>query len=128
MCYYLAHMRLSATKVSALVQARKTTLSAALRESEVSRTAYYSLARRSHVLPRSIRSLAATLGVAPAELLEPTPALDTAERKVARVRRICAEHPEADFRNVWHALSLLELDPRERLERSLRRGRVGTVL
>ena len=128
MCYYLVHMKLSAVRISALVKARKTTLSAVLREAGVSRTAYYSLARRSQLLPRSIRSLGATLGVTPAELLEPTPALDAAERKVARARSVCAGSPDADFRNVWHTLSLLELDPRERLERSLRRGRAGPVL
>ena len=121
-------MKLSAVRISALVKARKTTLSAVLREAGVSRTAYYSLARRSQLLPRSIRSLGATLGVTPAELLEPTPALDAAERKVARARSVCAGSPDADFRNVWHTLSLLELDPRERLERSLRRGRAGPVL
>ena len=121
-------MRLSADRVKKACKNKSLRLREALAGAGVSRTAYYSLARRSQILPRSIRSLAATLGVEPAELLEPTPALDAAERRLARARRICAEHPDADFRNVWHALSLLELDPRERLERCLRRGRAGSVL
>ena len=46
---------------------------------------------------------------------------------VARARRICAECPEASFENVWHTLALLEMEPIERLNRSLTRGRATAI-
>ncbi len=121
-------MRLSPSRIRELLETRELSLVAALREAGVSRTAYYSLARRSQLLPRTIRARAARLGVAAADLLETTPEQDAADAKLARARRICAENPGTDRQTVWHTLSLLELLPEERLERSLRRGRVRTLL
>jgi hypothetical protein len=89
----------------------------------VSRTAYYSLVRRSNVLPKTVQALAQTLDVHTHELLEWTHNPSVVERRLERARTICARKPDLDFHNVWHTLTLLELAPIERLEGSLRRGR-----
>jgi hypothetical protein len=97
------------------------TLTALLERAGVSRTAYYSLARRASVLPGSIHALALALDVPPSDLLEELP------RRVLEARRICEVEPRATFENVWHTLVLLDLDPVERLNRSLTRGRTAAV-
>lgn len=116
-------MKLSHTKITHLAQERGITLTTALERAGVSRTAYYSLSHRSSVLPRTVQALAEILDVSVQELLESTPGLSLAERRLRRARDICARKPELDFHNVWHTLTLLELAPIERLEGSLRRGR-----
>jgi len=122
-------MNLDAANVRVLAHQRGLSVSAALRRAGVSRTAYYSLVHRTSVLPRSIHALARELGVAPADLLqsEPSSAELRARDLLAEARRICAEHPEASFQNVWHTLNLLDLSPDERLNRSLIRGRAPTI-
>ncbi len=109
-----------------MARARGTTLSACLRDAGVSRTAYYSLVRKQSVLPRSCHALASSLGVAVSEILEePLPGLsaESIQRRLDEARAVCAAYPEASFDNVWHVLTLEELSPIERLNRSLMRGR-----
>lgn len=48
---------------------------------------------------------------------------DQTARRIQEVRAICAANPLASFENVWHTLTLLDLPPIERLNRSLLRGR-----
>ncbi|MCX6544149.1 MAG: hypothetical protein NTV05_07000 [Acidobacteria bacterium] len=40
---------------------------------------------------------------------------------------ICRAEPAASFENVWHTLLLLEMEPVERLNVSLMRGRSASV-
>jgi transcriptional regulator with XRE-family HTH domain len=122
-------MRLNPENLRRLARERGLSLSAVLRRAGVSRTAYYSLARRESVLPNSIHALAKELGVSPVELLdaEPWPHEYRARSLLEEARTICAEHPEASFENVWHTLNLLDLPPEERLNRSLIRGRATSV-
>ncbi len=57
-------------------------------------------------------------------------AADARDRAIERRRQalaICEANPQASFENVWHTLILLELDPIERLNRSLIRGRAAAV-
>ena len=90
----------------------------------MSRTAYYSLARRESVLPKSVRAIAGTLGVALSEVLDEEPAAVSRARALQyQARRIVDRNPQALFENVWHTLVLLEEPPVERLRRSLLRGR-----
>jgi transcriptional regulator with XRE-family HTH domain len=98
-------------------------LTALFERAGVSRTAYYSLARRSSILPRTVRAIAAALGVSESELLEETPVAPVDHPRLRKAREICSRHPDADFHNVWHTLTLLEQSPLERLRGSLRRGR-----
>lgn len=117
-------MRLSAAKVRRLARARGLTLSEALRRAEVSRNAFYSLARRPTVVPRTVHALGASLGVPSSELLDEAPP-SPRERGAAllrEARRIHARNPRSSFDNIWHTLWLLDVSPAERLQRSLIRG------
>lgn len=108
---------------------RHLSLARVLQRAGVSRTAFYSLARRESVFPKTIRSLARTLGVSPVQILERSvPEMDDAlARRLDRARKICAEAPGAEFQNIWHVLILLEQSPVERLNRSLLRGRTDDI-
>lgn len=119
--WYILVMKLASVRIQELAKARGLTVSALLQRAGVSRNAYYSLARRESVLPKSLVALARSLGLPESELLEEIP------ESVVVARRICRENPEAAFENVWHALSLMKLNPIERLNRSLIRGRATTV-
>lgn len=116
-------MRLNHEKVRELARKRSTTLTGVLRAAGVSRTAYYSLVSRPDILPRTVRALADALEVGPSEFLDEVRTSPVQRRRLARARTVCAAHPGANFHNVWHTLTLLELPPIERLARSLRRAR-----
>lgn len=119
-------MKLSARRVRSLARQRGLTLTAALKRAGVSRTAYYSLVRRPSVVPRSVRALAAALGVAPAAILDEERDELVAAR-LSKARAICEASPGLSFDTVWHTLVLLELSPVERLNRSLIRGRAASL-
>ena len=122
--WYIHAMRLSPDRIRSLCHSRGTTLTALLRDAAVSRTAYYSLARKQSVLPSSLIALAAALGVREDELLETRSRDETrTQARLNEARRVLSRHPAATFENVWHALILLDLPPVERLRRSLVRGR-----
>jgi len=114
-------MRLATERIRELARDKNLTLSELLQRAGVSRTAYYSLARKSSVVPRSLDALASALDMPVSGLLEELPP------RVVAAQRICAEHPDASFENVWHVLTLLEANPIERLNRSLTRGRTTTA-
>jgi hypothetical protein len=117
-------MRLDADWIRGECVRREISLQALLHEAGVSRTAYYSLVRKDSVLPRSVCSLAGTLGVRPSALLvEAGPEEWRARAMLRKAQRIVKHNPGMSFENVWHTLVLLEEDPVERLRRSLLRGR-----
>jgi len=116
-------MRLDHEETMRIAREQGRTLTEVLERAGVSRTAYYSLRRRDSLLPRTIRELARELRIEPERLLRKAPTELTYERRLDRAREICERFPEADFDNVWHTLTLLDLPPVERLRRSLRRGR-----
>jgi len=122
-------MRLAAGKIRSLASRQSRSLSAVLRDAGVSRTAFYSLARRPSLLPRTVHALAEGLGVNPRALLESSdpPAKTVLEKRQDRARAIIAAHAACSFENVWHTLVLLDMPPAERLNRSLIRGRAITV-
>ena len=113
-------MRLNHQVIRELAEKRGESLKSLLERAGVSRTAYYSLLRRPNILPRTVRALAEELGRGEAALL-----IDShTHPRLTRAREICRKHPDADFDNVWHTLTLLEQSPLERLRGSLRRARV----
>jgi transcriptional regulator with XRE-family HTH domain len=116
-------VKLSVERIKRLCARRKLSLQAFLEAAGVSRTAYYSLARRSSILPGSVHAMARMLAVAPAEILEDVPP-DTAHAQALLVtaRAVLARNPRATFENVWHTLVLLDETPVERLRRSLLRA------
>jgi hypothetical protein len=121
-------MRLARATVHRIAKERGFTLTEALRRAGVSRNAFYHLARRDTVFPRSVDALAKALGVRTGALLDDPPA--TAEARTAALlseaRAIHARDRASSFENVWHTLWLLELPPAERLRRSLIRGGAST--
>ncbi len=116
-------MRLSAKKLEALREAEGLSLNALLKESGVSKTAYYHLLNKESVLPKSIEALAAALGVKPAAFLDDRNDAKTRMiRLLKRVESIHRDDPTLDRENIRHILVLLDEKPIERLRRSLVRA------
>jgi len=122
-------MKLAAYRIRCMARARGLTLAKLLEHAGVSRTAYYSLARRPSVLPNSVHAIAGALGLHPVEILEEPSAVmdDTVAARIDEARAICEKEPRASFENVWHTLCLLASPPVERLNRSLTRGRTASI-
>lgn len=94
-----------------------------LRGAGVSRTAYYSLARKDSVLPKSIGAIARQLNVKPSAFLEEeSRAEQRALEVVANLQSIMREHPTLNPDNVRHTLLLLNEKPVDRLRRALLRA------
>lgn len=114
---------MSLERIRAECRSRGHTLTRALARAGVSRNAIYTLARRESVLPRSLRALAAVLGVTPTALLtEDTPREERMKRLLAEVDAIARRHPGVDRDNVRHALLALQRSPLERLQTALGRA------
>ena len=122
-------MKLADETIRKLAAKKGLSLSELLFRSGVSRTAYYSLTRRATVLPKSVHALAYALEVRPRDIVEQgqNAAEDRAVAHMREVRKIQMQHPTSSFDNLWHTICLLELPPEERLNRSLTRGRTGTI-
>jgi len=121
-------VKLDTDRIRKLCSKRGLTLQALLQHAAVSRTAYYSLARKVSVLPVSVRAIAGELGVAPSAILEEAPPAEWRTRALLRrAARVLDRHPHAAFENVWHTLVLLEEPPVDRLRRSLLRGRAADL-
>lgn len=116
-------------RVRFLSRQRGESLSLLLRRAGVSRTAFYSLSRRASVLPKTVLALSEALGVSELDLLETVSRSDDSDyqRRLREAQSIVGSLPAASFENVWHALCLLDLDPAERLNRSLIRGRTAAL-
>jgi hypothetical protein len=95
-----------------------------LKEAGVSRNAFYSLARKKSVVPKSLVRIATHLGVSVSNLLEesPTPT-ERMKSLIAETESIVNRHDDVDRDNVRHTLILLEDNPIDRLRRALQRGR-----
>ena len=116
-------MRVSLARVARLCREQGTTTSAALAAAGVSRNAFYSLARRESVLPRSLRALAARLGVSPVEVLtEDDAATDAMRALIASAQAIARRGSRTDRDNIRHTLLLLREKPVDRLRRALARA------
>jgi hypothetical protein len=116
-------MKISQEKMRTLCARRKTRLGRVLRAAGVSRTAYYALARKDSVLPKSLERIAAHLEVSPLDFLD-----DTA-KEACRVRRLQAEaeaihtaNANLDRDTVYRTLENLTSTPIARLRRALIRG------
>ena len=95
-----------------------------LREAGVSRNAFYSLARKDYVVPRSLIRIAARLDIPVSALLEETDTpVERMKSIAAESKRIARRYPGVEAENIRHTLLLLNEKPVERLRRALRRGR-----
>ena len=111
------------SKVIGYCRERGLTVSDVLERANVSRNAYYSLVRKSSVLPASIEALADALEVPPSEFLEDKPSPTARAHELAiEVDRIVRQNRGVDRDNVRHTLLLLDEEPIARLRRALRRG------
>lgn len=116
-------MRVSIERVKLLCRERGNTLTGLLATAGVSRNAFYSLARRDSILPRSLRAVCARLGIRPDEVLtaddRETEAMKTL---LAEVDSIAGHDGRVDRDNVRHTLLLLREKPIDRLRRALVRA------
>jgi transcriptional regulator with XRE-family HTH domain len=116
-------MKLLGTAVKNLCDKRGIGLNELLRGAGVSRTAYYSLARKDSVLPKSIRAIARQLNVRPSEFLEEeSRAEQRALAVMANVQAVMQDHPDLNPDNIRHTLLLLHEKPVDRLRRALLRA------
>lgn len=116
-------MRLSIERIKALCRERGETLSGLLATANVSRNAFYSLARRNSLFPRSLLAVCARLGVSPGEVLTADDREAEAMKSLlAEVDVIAGADKRVDRDNVRHALLLLREKPIERLRRALVRA------
>ena len=121
-------MYLDLDRIKQLADQQGWTLTDLLEEAGVSRNAFYSLVRKVSVLPGSIESVAATLGVPAGTILgDESPQERWARRLWEEVESVRDRAPAVDPDNVRHTLILLQEPPIERLRRSLRRGRTRAV-
>jgi len=111
-------------RIRAECRARGCTVTGALAKAGVSRNAFYSLARRDSILPRTLRALGAGLGVEPGDLLtRDDPRAEAMKVLLAEVDAIARRNPGVDRENVRHALLLLRRKPIDRLRLALARAR-----
>ncbi len=122
--WYYINMKLSLKKIETLCGKRNMNTGEMLDCANVSRNAFYSLARKKSVVPRSVVRLADYLGVSVSDLLEetPTPA-ERIRNIILETERVLKKHNDADYDNVRHTLLLLDEKPIDRLRRAIRRGR-----
>ena len=116
-------MRLSADTVSRHCHDRHVSLQELLRRAGVSHNAYYTLARKESVLPKSLCMVAKALGVDAGELLtNDSPAVQRTMTIIQKTSVIAGRHAGADPDNIRHTLILLQKRPVERLRRALLRA------
>jgi len=117
-------MRLDLDAIKAICDRQGTSVTEMLREARVSRNAFYSLARKKMIVPRSIEVVAEHLGVPVSAILdEPVTPAERLEVLAREASRIAASNEDTDSDNLRHTLLLLDEKPVERLRRALRRGR-----
>lgn len=117
-------MKLSLNKVDSLCKERNIRIGEMLRDAGVSRNAFYTLARKKNVVPRSLIRVADHLGVAVSDLLiEVVTPRERMKALIAEMDKITKRYRGADRDNIRHTLLLLDERPIERLRRALQRGR-----
>ncbi|MBW1856509.1 MAG: helix-turn-helix transcriptional regulator, partial [Deltaproteobacteria bacterium] len=110
-------------KLKALCKEKQQNLKQLLHKAGVSRNAYYSLARKNSVFPKSIIAIANQLGVPPSFFLEDGSQIhQRAHLLLMKLDNIMNRHKKADRDNVRHTLLLLQEKPINRLRRALLRA------
>ena len=120
--WYTIDMRIATKELKKLCAQNGLTLSQLLKRAEVSKNAYYSLARKDSILPKSVLAIADHLGVRPSAFLEERPEENRWKVLLEEFEWIAARNHHADRDNIRHTLLLLEEPPIERLRRALTRG------
>lgn len=116
-------MKIAEDKLKYICSERGITISELLSQSGVSRNAFYTLARKKNILPRTITAIADTLNISASEFMEVEQApVEKAQKLYDEVKRIRKEHKDVDTDNVRHTLQLLDEEPVDRLRRALTRA------
>ena len=116
-------MRVSVARIQELCRERGTTLTALLASAGVSRNAFYTMARRESVLPRSLRAICTRLGATEDALLTSDNRETEAMKALLAEARLIADRGGAvDYDNVRHTLLLLRERPLDRMRRALGRA------
>jgi transcriptional regulator with XRE-family HTH domain len=115
-------MKIATEELKKLCEQNGLTLSQLLKRAAVSKNAYYSLARKDTILPKSILAIAEHLGVRPSAFLEEMPEENRWKILLEELEWISARNHHTDRDNIRHTLLLLEEPPIERLRRALTRG------
>jgi len=117
-------VRISQKKLKSLCKSKGLNTTTLLHRAHVSKTAYYALARKEDLLPRSVRAIANALGVYPSSFMEEADAEAVRMHRLLKsVDALVRENPGLDRDNVRHTLLMLSMKPIDRLRRSLIRGR-----
>lgn len=99
------------------------TLTEALDRAGVSRNAFYTLARKKNLLPKTVSDVAEALGLEESEILRESLTPEAQVRKLYQdVERIVSKETIHEPDNVRLTLQLLEKQPIERLRTALTRG------
>ena len=110
-------------KLRALCRSRGLSLRSMLKQADVSPNAFYTLARKRSVIPKSLQAIATCLDTGPRMFLMDTPSAAQDMRNIeAEVARIMKTYKIHDRDNVRHALLLAREKPVERLRRALIRA------
>ncbi|MBI4697664.1 MAG: hypothetical protein HY786_07970 [Deltaproteobacteria bacterium] len=116
-------MRISLEAIKDKCRQQKITLSELLKQAEVSRNAFYTLAREDSVLPKSVRAIAKRLNISPSEFLtEDNKEMEKMKLLLKKVDDIAGRYKNIDRDNIRHTLLLMREPPLERLRRALTRG------
>lgn len=116
-------MRISIEAIKDKCRQQNITLSELLKQSGVSRNAFYTLARVDYVLPKSIRAIAERLNISPSEFLtEDNKEMEKMKLLLNKADDIARKYKNIDQDNIRHTLLLLQEPPIERLRRALTRG------
>jgi len=116
-------MRIDVNKLRVLCQKRGQSLRCMLKQAGVSPNAFYTLARKRSILPKSLQAIAACLNSRARAFLRDNPTAEEETRKLeSEVTYIVRANKIHDRENVRHALLLAKESPVTRLRRALTRG------
>lgn len=119
-------MRIKADTIKALCKQHGWTLDDLLKESGVSRTAYYALTRKANILPKSIQAIARQMNVSVSEILFDTDReVQDRQKLYEKARAVGQQYPDVNIENVMHTWLMLRKTPLERLRKGLLRGKTA---
>lgn len=115
-------MKFNYELLKSISKKRNVSISKILKDSSVSRTAFYSLLKQESLIPKSVFRIANALGLPVEDLLLESPLKKTLRLQL-KLQEILDTSHGLSRENAWHTLLLLEEPPIKRLDRALIRGR-----
>ena len=116
-------MKIAKDRLRDICAQRGIGISELLTQSGVSKNAFYALARKKSILPRSITAIANTLNVSASDFMQAELSPPNMAAKLYKeIDHIKRKYGNVDPDNVRHTLLLLDEKPVERLRRALTRA------